>query len=54
MTLSKYKNMGVEPSEFSAEIDERLSLRILVISGEWETRGNAMDFQSPSPGGALF
>ena len=28
--------------------------RPLVISGEWETRGNAMDFQPPSPGGALF
>ena len=28
--------------------------QIVVISGEWETRGNAMDFQSPSPGGALF
>lgn len=31
-----------------------LRIQVLVISGEWETRGNAMDFQSPSPGGALF
>ncbi len=34
--LSKYKNMGVEPSEFSAEIDARLSsaLRSTTISGQ--------------------
>ena len=29
-------------------------IQVLVISGEWETRGSAMDLQYPSSGGALF
>ena len=44
--------LGLEHMKMTSET--RVLARILRISGEWETRGNAMDFQSPRSGGALF
>lgn len=43
--LSKYKNMGVEPSEFSAEIDARLSsaLRSSTISSTTDSGPNVLE-----------